>query len=79
LGIGLFLFFYHPQKLLEVDFLNVGQGDSELIKTPYGQNVLIDGGPDNKVLAELGRNLPFCRGALIWSLIRIRTMIMYPG
>jgi|WetSurMetagenome_2_1015567.scaffolds.fasta_scaffold04658_3 competence protein ComEC len=58
LGLCLFLFFYHPQKLLEVDFLNVGQGDAELIKTPYGQNILIDGGPDNKVLAELGRNLP---------------------
>jgi competence protein ComEC len=58
-GFCLFLFFYHPQKLLEVDFLNVGQGDSELIKTPYGQNILIDGGPDNKVMSELGRNLPF--------------------
>jgi competence protein ComEC len=58
-GFCLFLFFYHPQKSLEVDFLNVGQGDSELIKTPYGQNILIDGGPDNKVMSELGRNLPF--------------------
>jgi competence protein ComEC len=58
-GFCLFLFFYHPTKLLEVDFLNVGQGDAELIKTPYGQNILIDGGPDNKILAELGRNLPF--------------------
>jgi len=58
LGFCLFLFFYHPQKLLEVDFLDVGQGDAELIKTPYGQKILIDGGPDNKVLAELGRNLP---------------------
>ncbi|MDD5527372.1 MAG: ComEC/Rec2 family competence protein [Patescibacteria group bacterium] len=59
LGICLFLFFYHPQKFLEVDFLDVGQGDAELIKTPYGQNILIDGGPDNKVLSELGRNLPW--------------------
>ncbi len=59
LSLCLFLFFYHPAKLLEVDFLNVGQGDSELIKTPYGQTILIDGGPDNKVLAELGRNLPW--------------------
>jgi competence protein ComEC len=59
LSFCLFLFFYHPQKLLEVDFLSVGQGDAELIKTPYGQNILIDGGPDNKVLAELGRNLPW--------------------
>jgi competence protein ComEC len=59
LGLCLFLFFYHPAKLLEVDFLNVGQGDAELIKTPYGQTILIDGGPDNKVLSELGRHLPW--------------------
>jgi competence protein ComEC len=59
LGLCLVLFFYHPAKFLEIDFLDVGQGDSELIKTPYGQRILIDGGPDNKVLAELGRNLPF--------------------
>jgi competence protein ComEC len=59
LSLCLFLFFYHPAKFLEVDFLSVGQGDAELIKTPYGQNILIDGGPDNKVLAELGRDLPW--------------------
>ncbi len=44
---------------LEVDFLDVGQGDAILIKTPYEQNILIDGGPDNSILPELGRNLAF--------------------
>jgi competence protein ComEC len=58
-GVCLFLFFYRPPKFLEVYFFDVGQGDAELIKTPYGQNILIDGGPDDKVLAELGRHLPF--------------------
>ena len=38
---------------LEVDFLDVGQGDSILIKTPNQQKILIDGGPDNKVLDSL--------------------------
>ena len=46
---------------LEVDYLDVGQGDSCLIKTPSGQVVLIDGGPDNEVLRRLGENLPFYR------------------
>jgi len=53
----LFFYFYNQPKLLEVDFLNIGQGDAELIKTPFGQKILIDGGPDRKVLQELGNNL----------------------
>ncbi|MBD3359682.1 MAG: MBL fold metallo-hydrolase [Candidatus Buchananbacteria bacterium] len=44
---------------LEVCFLDVGQGDAILIKTPYEQNILIDGGPDNSILSQLGNNLAF--------------------
>ncbi len=44
---------------LEVDFLDVGQGDSALIKLPNHQVILIDGGPDNLVLWRLGELLPF--------------------
>ncbi|HLD31187.1 MAG TPA: ComEC/Rec2 family competence protein [Patescibacteria group bacterium] len=44
---------------LVVNFFDVGQGDSILIKTPNNQKILIDGGPDNGVLAKLGRSLPF--------------------
>jgi competence protein ComEC len=55
---GFFYFLRQPQKL-EVDFLSVGQGDAELIKTPNGQNILIDGGPDNTILKRLGENLPW--------------------
>jgi len=42
-------------KDLRVYFLNVGQGDAEYIKLPNGADILIDGGPDNSVLTELGR------------------------
>ena len=42
---------------LEVNFFDVGQGDSMLIKTPLGQAVLIDGGPDDKILGKLGERL----------------------
>lgn len=52
--------FFQPSRL-EVDFFDIGQGDSALIKTPSGKVILIDGGPDNKVLRRLGKNLPFYR------------------
>lgn len=44
---------------LRVYFLDVGQGDSAYIKTPTGEDILIDGGPDNAVLNELGKVMDF--------------------
>jgi beta-lactamase superfamily II metal-dependent hydrolase len=46
-----------PTKDLEIHFLDVGQGDSILFEQKNEQ-VLIDGGPDETVLMELGRVLP---------------------
>lgn len=48
----------HPQYL-KVDFLNVGQGDSEFIETPHGHQILIDGGPNSAVLEKLALIMPF--------------------
>jgi competence protein ComEC len=39
-------------------FLNVGQGTSVLVQTPPGNYLLFDGGPDSRVLSELGEVLP---------------------
>lgn len=59
LTIILFISIHARSQQTEVIFLDVGQGDSVLIKTKYGQNILIDGGRDNRVLDRLGRNLSF--------------------
>jgi|APSaa5957512622_1039677.scaffolds.fasta_scaffold17355_3 competence protein ComEC len=46
-------------ELLQVHFLDVGQGDSIYIRTPDEVDILIDGGPDKNVLSELGKVMPF--------------------
>ncbi|MFS8130906.1 MAG: ComEC/Rec2 family competence protein [Candidatus Dojkabacteria bacterium] len=45
----------------EMDVLNIGQGDSILIKTPGNHYGLIDTGRDSKVLSELSQTLPLGR------------------
>lgn len=47
------------QKFLEVNFFDVGQGDSIFIETPKSQQVLIDGGPSSVILEKLGKEIPF--------------------
>jgi len=56
-AIPLFWLTYSVSRNLEIDFLDVGQGDAILIKAPAGQNILIDGGPDKSVVNRLGENL----------------------
>lgn len=40
-------------------FLDVGQGDSILLVSATGKQVLIDGGPDRTALTRLGQTMPF--------------------
>lgn len=43
----------------ELDFLNVGQGDASLLKFFNSGTILIDAGPDQSILNDLGRSLSF--------------------
>jgi competence protein ComEC len=59
LGLLVYCLFSLPDFRLHVFVLDIGQGDAILIKTPASQYILIDGGPDDKVLRELSRVMPF--------------------
>jgi competence protein ComEC len=49
-----------PGERLTVTFLDVGEGDAILIRSPAGHRILVDGGPSGDAIsAALGRHLPF--------------------
>lgn len=57
--LGLLYFYSKQLTNLSINFLDVGQGDAIFIKTPFNQNILVDGGPDSTVIKRLGENLPW--------------------
>lgn len=48
-----------PDDKLHLIFCDVGQGDAIYIRGPKGTDIIIDGGPDNRVLNCLGKKMPF--------------------
>ena len=49
-----------PDGRLHVSILDVGQGESILIRTPDGRNILVDSGPNPaSACIQLGKKLPF--------------------
>ena len=63
LVLSAFIFIRELKKLhngkLQVVACNVGQGDAFYIKTPKGLDIVVDGGPDEKVLTCLSGHMPF--------------------
>lgn len=45
------------EPILQVHFLDVGQGDAILVESPSGQQLLVDGGPGPVVLSQLAREM----------------------
>lgn len=48
-----------PDGKLKIIFCDVGQGDAAYILFPNGRDMVIDGGPNDKVIDCLGRHMPF--------------------
>lgn len=53
------VFYWEERQNLLITFFDVGQGDAVFIEVPNGNQILVDGGPNDAVLAKLGRALPF--------------------
>jgi len=56
---GLYVWNLEQEPELRVYFFDVGQGEAIFINTKNGEQILIDGGPSNKILPLLGRVMPF--------------------
>ncbi len=52
-------FFVHHDPPLRVYFFDIGQGDGYLIRTADGFDVLVDGGPTDRIVEKIGRTLPY--------------------
>lgn len=65
-GIELILIVFCAHELsllgdgkLHAYFLDVGQGDSALLVSPSGKQIIIDGGPDNSAVGQMAKHIPF--------------------
>jgi len=54
-----FQYFRFNDGKLHIIICDVGQGDSIFIRTPKGSDILIDGGPNDRVLSCLSSHMPF--------------------
>jgi competence protein ComEC len=62
--------FYAPDNMLHISILDVGTGNAELIQSPSGRNVLINGGPSTISLSDsLGRRMPVFNRYLDWLVV----------
>ncbi len=57
LSLSLRLFSPEEDGKLHLKVYDVGQGDAIFIQTPNGYTILVDGGPNNRVLDHLGKDL----------------------
>jgi len=61
IGLGLLLIIQSSANLGKLRFIacDVGQGDGMLIITPSGKQIVVDGGPGNRIVDCLSQKIPF--------------------
>ncbi|MDD4290189.1 MAG: MBL fold metallo-hydrolase [Patescibacteria group bacterium] len=57
--LGFYYFYEKNDKLLNIVFIDVGQGDAILIKSQNGKNILIDGGPDSDLAEKMSKFMAY--------------------
>ncbi|MFH1789771.1 MAG: MBL fold metallo-hydrolase [bacterium] len=70
---------FNDEQKLKVVFFNIGQGDSSIIFFKDKSKMLIDCGPDKKVIASLGNYLPFYDRTIDYLLITHFDLDHYGG
>lgn len=50
---------FKEESSFQIYFFDVGQGDGILVRGPQGENIVVDGGPDNSMIYLLGKHLPW--------------------
>ena len=78
-GIFLYTKLNNSQKHFQVTFFDIGQGDAALIQFNDGKKMLVDCGADRKILAKLGRALPFYDRAIDYVLATHPDLDHYGG
>lgn len=48
-----------PDGKLHITFCDVGQGDGAYVRFPDGRDMVVDGGPNDKIIDCLGKTMPF--------------------
>lgn len=58
-SFAVYQYFKFNDSKLHIIFCNVGQGDGILIRSPNGLDIVVDAGPDDRILSCLSRHMPF--------------------